>query len=45
MVIIDGSDANFVDEFEQGIHEAALNNNVAYEMWHFDGEDKSEKNS
>jgi ribose transport system substrate-binding protein len=43
MVIIDGSDANFVDEFEQGIHEAALNNNVAYEMWHFDGEDKSEK--
>ena len=43
MVIIDGSDANFVDEFEKGIHEAALNNNVAYEMWHFDGEDKSEK--
>ena len=43
MVIIDGSDANFVDEFEKGIHEAALNNTVAYEMWHFDGEDKSEK--
>ncbi len=43
MVIIDGSDANFVDEFEKGIHEGALNNNVAYEMWHFDGEDKSEK--
>ena len=43
MVIIDGSDTNFVEAFEQGISEAALLNEVAYEMWYFDGEDKGDK--
>lgn len=43
MVIVDGSDLKFVEEFEQGLLEAANHHNVAYELWYFDGENKSDK--
>jgi len=33
MVIIDGSDDNYVDDIERGIKEAAENEQVVYELW------------
>lgn len=42
MVIIDGTDANYVKEMELGLSRAALDHEVVYEMWHFEGDNKED---
>lgn len=43
MLIIDGTDANYVKEMESGAWKASRDYQVAFELWSFRGEDKIEK--
>lgn len=43
MVILDGTDANYIKEMELGLSNAARDNDVAYELWEFEGERREEE--
>lgn len=43
MLIIDGTDTNYVEEMESGALKAGRDYQVAFELWSFKGEDKIEK--
>lgn len=42
MVILDGSDANFVAQMENGLNKASEDYSVVYELWAFKGETKED---
>lgn len=42
MVIVDGSDVDYVDQLRVGIEEATRSHRVAYELWDFDGDNKND---
>jgi len=43
MIILDGTDQSYVNEFKVGAETAAKDYSVVFEMWQFDGEDKVDK--
>ncbi len=43
MVVLDGTDPNYIEACKKGLDEAAEKYNVVYELWYFSGENKMEK--
>lgn len=41
MVVLDGSDPSFVEEVESGLEKASEDFGIVYELWDFEGEDRS----